>query len=572
MKKKKTLMGLLILGLVLVIVGTSYALWQLTLTQTGTNTITTGCFQLNLVDGSNGITLNEAIPITDDEGHNLDSYNFTITNTCNTEASYVINLETLSNGPKNLKEKYLKTSLISNDEEVFLSTLKPRFENLDKGIEESSKAFWLFEDTLAGNSSRTFDLRIWLDENTLALDEVMNATYLGKITVIATFKEPLKMENMMISKHNVLESGEIDYESNNFSFCHDSHQIIFENKISVGSEFETIDVSKNKTNSVIAYVDRSDANNIVTHIQANGTILFPEDCSYLFAVSENLNAIVGLENVNTSYVTDMSYMFDGVNIDSINLDNFDVSNVVDMQCMFSSVDILNFSMKNWKISDKTVLDGLFNHVGIHERQIENIDLSGWDVSRVSTEYLFDDLIPCNLKSLNLSNWYVNPEAMQLVSSIRGFYLENLNLSNWSFTTIFDNVSFIIPCHKVINLNLSNWDTSMIADIGRAFELAYNEESDFPGLTNLDLSGWDTTYVTSMNSMFTTFLDLVNLNISSFDTTNVEDLSYMFSNCSNLTNITYGPKFIYDASKNIEGMYDNSPANKPTDSSWNGVWE
>jgi len=571
-KKKKTLMGLFILGLVLVIVGTSYALWQLTLTQTGTNTITTGCFQLNLVDGSNGITLNEAIPITDDEGHNLDSYNFTITNTCSTEASYVINLETLSNGPKNLKEKYLKTSLISNDEEVFLSTLKPRFENLDKGIEESSKAFWLFEDTLAGNSSRTFDLRIWLDENTLALDEVMNATYLGKITVIATFKEPLKMENMMISKHNVLESGEIDYESNNFSFCHDSHQIIFENKISVGSEFETIDVSKNKTNSVIAYVDRSDANNIVTHIQANGTILFPEDSSFLFSVSENLNAIVGLENVNTSYVTDMSYMFDGVNIDSINLDNFDVSNVVDMQSMFRSVDILNFSMKNWKFSDRTVLDGLFSYVGDHERQIENIDLSGWDVSRVSTEYLFDDLIPCNLKSLNLSNWYVNPEAMQLVSSIRGFYLENLNLSNWSFTTIFDNVSFIIPCHKVINLNLSNWDTSMIADIGRAFELAYNEESDFPGLTNLDLSGWDTTYVTSMNSMFTSFLDLVNLNISSFDTTNVEDLSYMFSNCSNLTNITYGPKFIYDASKNIEGMYDNSPANKPTDSSWNGVWE
>lgn len=571
-KNKKGVIVVIMMVLAVVLIGTSYALWQLTLTQTGTNTITTGCFQLNLVDGSNGITLNEAIPITDDEGHNLDSYNFTITNTCSTEASYVINLETLSNGPKNLKEKYLKTSLISNDEEVFLSTLKPRFENLDKGIEESSKAFWLFEDTLAGNSSRTFDLRIWLDENTLALDEVMNATYLGKITVIATFKEPLKMENMMISKHNVLESGEIDYESNNFSFCHDSHQIIFENKISVGSEFETIDVSKNKTNSVIAYVDRSDANNIVTHIQANGTILFPEDSSFLFSVSENLNAIVGLENVNTSYVTDMSYMFDGVNIDSINLDNFDVSNVVDMQSMFRSVDILNFSMKNWKISDKTVLDGLFSYVGDHERQIENIDLSGWDVSRVSTEYLFDDLIPCNLKSLNLSNWYVNPEAMQLVSNIRGFYLENLNLSNWSFTTMFDNVSFIIPCHKVTNLNLSNWDTSMIADIGRAFELAYNEESDFPGLTNLDLSGWDTTYVTSMNSMFTSFLDLVNLNISSFDTTNVEDLSYMFSNCSNLTNITYGPKFIYDASKNIEGMYDNSPANKPTDSSWNGVWE
>lgn len=71
-------------------------------------------------------------------------------------------------------------------------------------------------------------------------------------------------------------------------------------------------------------------------------------------------------------------------------------------------------------------------------------------------------------------------------------------------------------------------------------------------------------------MFISFLDFVNLNISSFDTTNVKDLSYMFSNYSNLTNITYSPKFICDADKNIEGMYDNSLANKLTDSSWNEV--
>lgn len=49
---------------------------------------------------------------------------------------------------------------------------------------------------LAGNSSKTFNLGLWLGENTLALDEVMNATYPGKIALIASFKKPLKMQNM----------------------------------------------------------------------------------------------------------------------------------------------------------------------------------------------------------------------------------------------------------------------------------------------------------------------------------------------------------------------------------------
>lgn len=577
MKRRKVVVGVLIVFVLLLVIGTSYALWQIVLKQTGTNTLTTGCFQLSLTDEGSAITLNDAYPLSDEEGHGLDSYNFTITNTCSTDANYVVNLETLTSGLKKLPEKYLKTSLMSEGEEVFFSTLIARFENIEKGMESASKAFKLYEGSLGGNSSKTFDLRLWLDSNTPFRDEVMEAMYEGKIVVIASLADSLNMDNMMISKQNLLENGDIDYNSNNFDFFSDSHQIIFEEENSAIDGIDGVDISKNKTGSVMAYVDRSNPDNIVTHIRADGTILFPENVSFYFSGMKNLTSIVGLESVNTSYVTDMSYMFDGVgNITSLNLSGWDLSSVLDMQNMFMDTSgLTNLNLSNWRFSKNTSLDGLF-HGCNPSSTIESIDLSGWDVTIINMETFFDDDLwyVNNVKNLNLSNWYVNPQVMIDVyqtSLDSGMEVENLNLSNWAFTAPFNNASAIIPFHRgVTNLDLSNWDISMIDDFSEIFRLVFSYESDFPSLTSLDLSGWDTTYVTDMSGMFENFPSLVNLNISSFDTTNVKNLSYMFSGCSALTNITYGPKFVYDTSKNIEGMFDNTNANKPTDASWDGV--
>ncbi|MCI8567872.1 MAG: BspA family leucine-rich repeat surface protein [Bacilli bacterium] len=577
MKKKKSMIIVLTLVALLLVLGTSYALWQIVLKQTGTNVITTGCFQLSLVDESSAITLNEAFPITDEEGHKLDSYNFTVTNTCSTKANYIINLETLSNSDKNMPEKFLKTSLISDSEEIFLNDLITRFENLEKGIEESSKAFKLYEGSLDGNSSKTFDLRLWLDENTPLRDEVMNATYEGKIVVIASLDEPLNMNNMMISRFNLLEDGELDYENDNFEFFKDSHQIIFEEKINPIEGVEAVDLSKNETGSVVAYVDRSNPDNIVTHIQANGTILFPENCYNFLGTFDNLTAIIGLEKINTSYVTDMMQMFTGLkNITSLNLSGWDVSNVTNMENMFSDTAMINnLDLSNWKFSTNTVFDGIWHYINsLHE--IETLNLSGWDVHNIDVKDLLINLLGNNFNgNLNLSNWYVNPEIISDIWNdiISHETIKDLDLSNWSFSTKFENASSVIPIHRVNNLNLSNWDISMITDTSNFFATLdeYDDLSDFPFLESLDLSGWDTSYVTNMSEMFRYLPELTTLNISSFDTTKVKDMSYMFSRCGSLTNITYGPKFIYDASKNIEGMFDSSPANKPTDSSWNGIF-
>lgn len=94
---KKVIVTLLVI-FVIVLIGTSYALWQLTFTQNGTNVITTGCLKLTLTEETEAINLTDVTPTSDVVGKKLDPFTFTLENVCTTEASYVVNLETVSSG------------------------------------------------------------------------------------------------------------------------------------------------------------------------------------------------------------------------------------------------------------------------------------------------------------------------------------------------------------------------------------------------------------------------------------------------------------------------------------------
>ncbi|MCI8568237.1 MAG: hypothetical protein HFG48_02845, partial [Bacilli bacterium] len=185
--QRKKVMALIFVFVAILVVGTSYALWQLTFTQTGTNVITTGCLNLTLIDDTDAINLTDATPIGDEEGKKLVPYNFTLENTCNTETSYIINLETVSQGDKILADNYVKANLIKGTDEVFIDKLIESHENQDKVIEEASVAYMLNQGKLAGKEKVQFSLRLWMDEDTPALDEVMSATWQGKITITASY-------------------------------------------------------------------------------------------------------------------------------------------------------------------------------------------------------------------------------------------------------------------------------------------------------------------------------------------------------------------------------------------------
>ena len=79
----------------------------------------------------------------------------------------------------------------------------------------------------------------------------------------------------------------------------------------------------------------------------------PTTCAFWFAGFENLTKIKGIENLNTSKVTDMSRMFGHCeSLTSLDVSNFNTSNVTGMSWMFAyctsltSLDVSNFNTSN----------------------------------------------------------------------------------------------------------------------------------------------------------------------------------------------------------------------------------
>lgn len=182
---KKMALLLIILFLIL---GTSFALWQLTLIQTSTNVVTTACFKLNFNE-KDDINLENAYPISDEEAKQLIPYIFTIENICSTTAYYQINLEELETELKKLDNRYIKVSL-NNSKGKILNT----YTEVSPTLNDATISHKLTSGVLRNNEIKTYELRLWLDENTLATDEVMNAIIKSKITVIAVHKEDVENE------------------------------------------------------------------------------------------------------------------------------------------------------------------------------------------------------------------------------------------------------------------------------------------------------------------------------------------------------------------------------------------
>ena len=186
---------------------------------------------------------------------------------------------------------------------------------------------------------------------------------------------------------------------------------------------------------------------------------------------ENTLKVV-FKDFDTSSVTDMSSMFYGCNLSTLDLSSFDTSAATNMSRMFGQCDKLTtLDLSNFNTSLVTDMSGMFANC----RNLTMLDLSSFDTSAVT-----------------------NMRAMF-------FYCSNLT-----------------------TLDLSSFDTSAVTDMCNMF---YNCV-----LTTLDLSSFDTSAVTDMSYMFQSCYRLTMLDLSSFDTSAVTDMTGMFQNCNSLTTI------------------------------------
>ena len=193
-KKKRNILVITVLLIgVVAIIGVSYALWSLNLIQTGQNDIVSSCFNITFTD-KNNISLQKAYPIIDEDGKKLTPYEFTITNTCDSYASFNVNLEVLNTTTltNNDAVKVMISSKTGDTETEINTNLLSSYQTATKTLDNAQTALNLTTGYLNAKESKTYTLRLWIDENVgMNTEGVQNAKFSSKVVVTTSYIEEI---------------------------------------------------------------------------------------------------------------------------------------------------------------------------------------------------------------------------------------------------------------------------------------------------------------------------------------------------------------------------------------------
>ena len=201
-KENKMKIVILVMLVFTLIIGFSYAYWQITINQPGTNKIASSCFSLELTKEENLINLQNTYPITDEEGKELTPYSFTITNTCDMFASYTITLQVSKEST--LKSEYVASMLNTNA----ITTLNELETTEISDGDLYKEAYVLGTGSLGNGDSEDYTLRLWLDEDVTIEDDVMNKKFSSQIVIIASPSTYSPVENGITTLHDAILANE----------------------------------------------------------------------------------------------------------------------------------------------------------------------------------------------------------------------------------------------------------------------------------------------------------------------------------------------------------------------------
>ena len=262
----------------------------------------------------------------------------------------------------------------------------------------------------------------------------------------------------------------------------------------------------------------------------------PKTTKMWFFRFTNLKEIKGLENLNTSEVTTMNYMFGSCGILSqLNLSNFNTENVQDMSYMFSGCQSLtSLDLSNFKTENVQNMSYMFKYC----LSLTSLDLSNFKTENVQNMSYMFNTCP-SLTSLDLSNF-----KTENVQNMRGMFfgcknLTSLDLSSFNTENVRLMGGMFSDCQSLTSLNLSNFKTENVEDMGKMFLGGKN-------LTSLDLSNFKTENVQDMSGMFggNTSLQTIYCN----NTWTCSQSANMFKNCTKLKGAV-----AYDESKTDVSM-------------------
>ena len=304
----------------------------------------------------------------------------------------------------------------------------------------------------------------------------------------------------------------------------------------------------------------------------------PTTTSKWFSFLTALTQITGMENLNTSEVTDMSRMFDGCSaLTKINVTKFDTKNVTDMSSMFSGCKALTqLNITKFDTKNVTDMSEMFHYC-----------------SKLTTIYC-NDTWTCNKSNKIFAACPKLKGAVSYDESKTNVAMANPNTGYFTKKTNDNREAYVVKTNNGKTLTFY-YDTQKATRPGTKWginETQMDDGSTYPAwsgtypnpnktttqavitpsfkdfrptttakwfykleaLTQITgMENLNTEEVTDMSSMFDGCKVLTQLNVTKFDTKKVTNMSYMFYDCSALTKLDVS-KFDTKNVTKMSGMF------------------
>ena len=531
-KKESIILSVILLCLILIAVGMSYAFLKTSFFGAKTSVLKVGSLSLVLDETSgNAITVEDGTPMYDSEGVKQDNYfTFALKNNGVIDSAYTIYLEDqpLDNGDIRVGQSYVHYNL-EKDSSVLPAKALEGDQTIDKGI-------------IKKNQTINYKMRLWFANDIPQSEE--NKVFKAKLNIVGSQNTRMMATN---------DSNGTLWNSKQYTVT----KIVFQDSINkIEGESESWDISSAKNKTVMARLvpNTDDTATNTLYIQGNGGVSANYDSSYLFYIFSKLTEIENLNLFDTSQVTNMRYMFYRCsNLTSLDVSKFDTSQVTNMYRMFYECNSLtSLDVSEFDTSKVTNMNGMF----LRCSSLTELDVSNFNTSNVTDmEQMF---FGCSsLTELDISNFKTSN-----VTDMNGIFsscekLTSLDVSKFDTSKIRNMGGMFSGCRSLTSLDLSKFDTSNVTSMYKMF---YGCSS----LTSLDLSNFDTSKVTNMQSMFDSCISLTSLDLSSFNTSEVTDMSRMFYSGNSLTPVAFEVLDLRNATfENVtkyDGMFLFSHAN------------
>ncbi|VDG20246.1 hypothetical protein (plasmid) [Lactobacillus plantarum subsp. plantarum] [Lactiplantibacillus mudanjiangensis] len=212
------------------------------------------------------------------------------------------------------------------------------------------------------------------------------------------------------------------------------------------------------------------SNSSITSITIDDKVTAAVNSSRLF-FNMGISEIKGLDNLDTSQVENMSFMFSNdYNLTDLDLTSWGtkVGSVKNMSYMFQNMgNLTTLKLDNWQTGSLENLGNTFSDLS----SLQNLSLASsgaiWNTSHVENmNATFADMT--NLVSLDVSGWNVSKVSNFQSMFARTGATQKLQLTiddwNWKDDDVTDiNMSEMFSGSGVTSLDLSDWDMSNVTD-------------------------------------------------------------------------------------------------------------